>query len=253
MYPFQHRDGSHNFKNPISFQDIIDHYRFDKKLRFLLLDAIERIEVALRANFCNSMSMAYGPHWYLDGNLFNNVGLHTAQIAIIKEYCSDCSELFIKQYNAKYTNPPEPPGWMVMETLTFGTLSTLFENLKDNDQKKHVAAVFGTVVPILESWLKSFNFVRNCCAHHSRLWNRRLPLKPTLPNRKGKRFLKNIDDETNKRLYGVMSCILYVLNKINPNSGFKQKFKSLLGEFPIVNTSYMGFPSKWKDEDLWNN
>lgn len=77
---------------------------------------------------------------------------------------------------------------MVFEIFTFGQIASLFENLKDTEEKKLIAAEYGTVVPILESWLKSINYIRNCCAHHSRLWNRKIPLKPLIPERKIKDF-----------------------------------------------------------------
>lgn len=253
MYPFQTSDGSHKFKEKVSFDKILNHYLFDKKLRLLILDYIERIEVSFRANICDIMSLKYGAHWYLESDLFNNSGLHEKHIADIKKYCSEASETFIKSYNSNYADPECPPSWMVMETLTFGTLASLYENLKDNDEKKAIAANYKVVVPLFQSWLKSINFIRNCCAHHSRLWNRKIPLKPTTPTRKNKNFLDHIDNETDKRLYGILSCMLFTLNSISPNSKFKERLKALFAEYPEVNILYMGFHEKWKEEPLWKD
>lgn len=251
MYPFQVSDGSHKFKEMVSFDTVLNHYLFDKKLRFLILDAIERIEISIRSNLNNTLSLAFGPYWYLQSDLFNNAVLHQEVLDYLKKYCKDASETFIKSFYKKYTEPELPPSWMVIETLTFGKLASVYENLKDNEQKKQIAASYKVVVPILESWLKSINFIRNCCAHHSRLWNRRIPLKPTIPRRKNNRFLELIDDETDKRLYGILSCILYLIDQISPGSSFKIRLKSLLEEFPEVNLAYMGFPEGWEKERLW--
>lgn len=251
MYPFQSNDGSHTFKEPITFDKILNHYVFDKKLRLLLLDYIERIEVSIRANISNIMSLKFGAHWYLDSDLFYDKKLHEDLVIKIKTYCKDASEIFIKSYNNKYDSPESPPSWMVMEILTFGNLASLFENLKDNDQKKEIASSYGTVVPLFESWLKSINFIRNTCAHHSRLWNRRIPLKPTIPRKKDKKFLTHIDEETDKRLYGILSCILFTLNSISPKCQFKFRLKSLFNEYPDVNILHMGFHEKWTEEKIW--
>ncbi|MCW3103239.1 MAG: hypothetical protein JWO09_1679 [Bacteroidetes bacterium] len=252
MYPFQ-TDSSHTFKKDVSFELILDHYLFDKKLRLLIMDYIERIEVSLRATLCNIMSLAHGPHWYLNADLFNDKRLHSEFTANVQSYCADASETFIRSYNSKYSDPKSPPSWMVMETLTFGRLASLYENLKDNDEKKMVAQQYKVVVPLFQSWLKSINFIRNASAHHSRLWNRRIPLKPTIPTRKNNRFLTFIDAETDKRLYGVLSCMLFLINNISPKSKFKERLLTLFSEYPTVNIQHMGFHAQWREEEIWTH
>ncbi|NEQ48695.1 MAG: Abi family protein [Leptolyngbya sp. SIO3F4] len=251
MYPFQ-ADNNHRFKDGASFRQVLNHYIFDKKLRFLLLDALERIEISLRTNLTNHYSLSNEPHWFMNQSLFNNSVLHSKFIADLNEKCKDSNERFIKAYYHKYSKPELPPSWMAFETLTFGSLVSVYENLKDDDNKKAIAKVFGTFPSMLESWLKSMLFIRNCSAHHSRLWNRRIPLKPKIPTRKKNRFLENVDDHTNKQLYGILSCIVYVLNHINPTSSFKTKLNALFAEYPDVDTRNMGFPESWKTETLWS-
>jgi abortive infection bacteriophage resistance protein len=252
IYPFQTADGAHTFKEKTSFDKILNHYLFDKKLRILILDYVERIEISIRTNICNVFALEYGSHWYLNSELFNNSTLHSSMVEKIKKYCKDTNEIFIRQYYHKYDAPGCPPIWMIIESLTFGDLASIFENLKDNDQKKQIAGIYKCVVPYFESWLKSINFIRNCCAHHSRLWNRKIPLKPMIPSRKKNRFLDNIDSETDKRLYGILSCMLYVLNSISPKSKFKERLKSLFAEYPDVNIAYMGFVDDWEKEGIWS-
>ena len=179
--------------------------------------------------------------------------LHAEFVRNIESYCKDASETFIKSYNSKYDDPKSPPSWMVMETLTFGKLTSLYENLKDNDEKKLIAKQYKVVVPLFQSWLKSINFIRNASAHHSRLWNRRIPIKPAIPSRKNNRFLTHIDSETDKRLYGVLSCMLFLINNISPKSKFKERLLALFIEHSSVNIEYMGFHHKWKEEEIWKH
>lgn len=105
MYPFQLSDGSQKFKTPTTFNFILDHYVFDKKLKLLLLHEIERIEISFRAIISNIYALKYGSHWYLDSKFFNDNIRHEHLIKEIKKYCSETSDLFIKNYNLKYTDP----------------------------------------------------------------------------------------------------------------------------------------------------
>lgn len=110
----------------------------------------------------------------------------------------------------------------------------LYRCLKDTDEKKAIAGSFSVVVNIFESWLLSLNYVRNCCAYHLRLWNRKLPIRPIVPRRKNNRFLKEISESTDQQMYGMLSCILFLLNTINPQSDFKQNLKGLFKDHPTL-------------------
>ena len=46
--------------------DVLALYTFDRELRLPVLDAIERVEVALRARWAYHMAMNHGPHGYLE-------------------------------------------------------------------------------------------------------------------------------------------------------------------------------------------
>lgn len=141
-----------------------------------------------------------------------------------------------------------------METLevsSFGTLSKLNCNLADNNLKKQIAREFGLPQHLyLESWIKSLSVLRNCIAHHARIWNRKYPWKPQLPKKLQNPWIqsKGISPE---KLYAQLCCIAYLMNVILPDNTFKQKLKSLLAEYPIVDVAAMGFPKTWYNELLW--
>lgn len=54
MRPFQ--DIKHDFLGEVSFCEILNCYIFDRKLRVLTFDAIERIEISIRSLISNEMS-----------------------------------------------------------------------------------------------------------------------------------------------------------------------------------------------------
>ncbi len=118
----------HRFLPETTFDDILTLYIFDRELRLLLLDAIERIEVSLRAQMTNLLAERYGPHGYLDVTVFSDDFDHQRLLQTLSRECSGREvEVFINHYRKKYLNAPEhPPVWMSMELLTFSTVSILF-------------------------------------------------------------------------------------------------------------------------------
>lgn len=70
-----------------------------------------------------------------------------------------------------------------------------------------------------------------------------------IPRRTLKPFI-NIPKET-KKVYYVLSIILYFLETVNSENTFVARFKVLLTKYPSVDVSAMGFPSNWNDNELW--
>lgn len=63
MRPYQNQnDPKHHFLPNTTLQQIIQLYRFDSTLRSLVMEAIERVEIAFRASISNHMSPKYGAH-----------------------------------------------------------------------------------------------------------------------------------------------------------------------------------------------
>jgi abortive infection bacteriophage resistance protein len=251
VVPFQAKKDSYSLKAGTTDQLILRHYRFDRSLRFAVMKAVETIEVAMKATICNTTVMAFGPHWYLEPAHFNRRDHHQKVLDYVADATKESNEQFIKRYREDFHIPSLPPLWMVMEMLTFGKLCSLYSNMKDSDQKKQIAAKFGLPVSILESWLLSLNYIRNCCAHHNRLWNRWLPLRPMIPKRDRYRFLKHTDAHTDKQLFGILSCMLFLLKSIDRDTELRETIQALFKDYPEINRGYMGFHTAWEDEPIW--
>lgn len=252
MYHLQKRDGSHQFNSGVTFNDIVQHYQFDKKLRSLFLVYIERLEIALRARLSNSFSLNHGFYWYTEYDLFADKQIYDSINAEIKEYFGDPQERFLKAFQNKYTSESLPPSNMAMEILTMGKLSRLYQGVVNKAEKLEISLAFGTIPKILSSWFITLTIIRNICAHHSRLWNRNLSAsKPIIPNKRKERFNGEIPDNFASSLYGVISICDRMLGNINPNNSFIEKMEGLLDEYPAVNTKLMGFPVNWKEHPAW--
>ncbi len=251
-YPFQdNTDPNHLFNKNVSFEDVIDLYVFDRRLRLLVLNAIEKIEIALRTKIIYEFSLSNGSHWHENANMYRNNVHFNKNINSLYEEVDRSSETFIEHYKNTYSNPAYPPAWMSLEVISLGLLSKLFANLINGPEKKKVAKEFGLPNPIiLESWIHAFASLRNICAHHSRLWNRRFTIVPKIPKNTVHQFISNRNIFDNK-LYAQLCCINYIFSIISPNSNFVKDLKTLLKTCSLVDCKEMGFPLNWENEFIW--
>lgn len=148
-----------------------------------------------------------------------------------------------------------PPSWMALEVVSFATLSRLFQSLKLDSRKEYITEQFGLKkVAILENWLHAISNLRNCCAHHSRTWNRRFMVSVTLPYNTLYPFMDRATTgqiRTNK-LFAALSCIAYILDIISPGSDFKRNINVLLkSDCRLLDFKDMGFPKYWQSLPVW--
>ena len=248
-YPLYRADVEHQFKEGASFNVAFDWYCFDKNLRKLISCELEKIEIAIRASIIHILSGYFGPFWVEDPLLFpKQEGFAEIHGNVVKEY-GRCDEKFIESFKNKYSNLL-PPGWMLMEITSFGTLSTMYKYLKPGKSKIEIAESFGLDTTTFESWLHTMVYVRNICAHHNRLWNRVLSIRPIKLLKPQKQWLVN-KDTSNSRIFYFASIIVYLLNTVNPNHQFKAKFLELIRSQQNLDYNRMGFPDGWQDEPLW--
>jgi abortive infection bacteriophage resistance protein len=243
----------HLFVSGTTFEKALDTYVFDRKLRLLIFDEIERIEIALRTTIIHQFCIAYGNNWYENKSLFRGQDSYFYKFnTILQEEMNKTSEVFIKHYRRKYDDPANPPAWMVLELASFGQLSMLYKNLKNCDARKNVAKHFGLDEHVLESWLEALAYVRNACAHHMRLWNRKLPRTPILPRNATYNWIKELPDtDKTNRIYVCLSAINYLLSAISPGNSFSKKINELLKKYPHLPKHYMGFTKNWDKEEIW--
>lgn len=248
-YPFLQDKKNHKFRSNATFEKVFNLYCFDRKLRQLILSEIEKIEIALRAKMIYILSHNSNAFWFLDGKLFRNSDKHRKSLVKISNEYKRSDLIFINEFKNKYDNP-YPPSWITLEILSMGTLSMLYGNLKPIRPKRDIADYFGIDKDTLSKWLHSLVYVRNICAHHSRLWNRVLGIQPIRVRKAKNEWLSNTSIANNKSYY-ILSIILYLLQTINPNNTFSSKLKQLFNEYPNVDLEAMGFPIDWEREFLW--
>lgn len=255
-YPFQDNSNSkHNFITQVSFEEIVSLYSFDREIRMLIFDAIERIEIALRTQIIYQFAISFGSHWQTDPTIYNDTALFSKHLGELQKEIDRSHETFLKHYKGKYTSPSQPPSWMSLEVASMGTLSKIYKNLKLGKEKEAVASSFGLPeVDILENWMFCFSSLRNICAHHGRLWNRRMSALIKLSYNTEQPFFskKEIKGIYNNKLYGVVCATQYMLNQIEPENDFKFKLKELMARIPLGQEKEMGFTPNWSDHSFWS-
>ncbi|MFN0213209.1 MAG: Abi family protein [Saprospiraceae bacterium] len=180
-YPFLQDNKNHVFKPGASFNAAFQLYCFDRELRHLVQSELEKIEIAVRTQVIYVLSHRYGSFWFEQPHLFSLASQHASTLDKIRHEHSRSDESFIKKFNESYSDAL-PPSWMLLEIISFGTLSQLYKNLKPGKEKRAIANFFGLPDSVFETWLHSIVYLRNVCAHHTRLWNRVMRIQPARPN-----------------------------------------------------------------------
>ncbi len=253
------------FKLGTEFHSVVELYVFDKRLRLLMLDALERIEIVLRTDVALQLGakapFAHRDPAYLDrGFTRMNQGYrqsrHQAWIDRLNRLEADSKEEFAKHFRTKYAGS-DFPIWIAVEMFEFGALSILLSGLAYADRRT-IAARYGvTDAQMFTSWVRTLTGVRNVCAHHARLWNKPLVDQPRLPAPGALPLLDHLraNRQAQTRLYAAAAIAAFLLKTINPSSSWRDRFKALMADFPTnphVTPQGSGLPAGWEQLPLWN-
>lgn len=250
-YTFPFRDGGDTFRSGTTLDEVWARYTFDRRLRLMVMDAIERVEVCVRTELVYCLAHDQGAFGYLDADNLPGMtaDMHERFLDELRKEYKRSSETFIKHFRDSYGEPHElPPYWMITELMTFGTLLTLFRR-SPATVKRRIAARFGVADKVLESWLGALNVVRNICAHHARLWNRELGFKPMIP-KKDPRWHDPVEIPDD-RIFGILTILKYLLDDIAPQSEWPNRLADLQTCYPSIPMRSMGYPDAWESCPVW--
>ena len=242
--------GDHKFKEGVSFDDAMALYVFDRQLRLLVMDAIERVEVAFRGGWAHHLATKYGPHGYLDQQLYSRDRYQRA-LATLREEIERSTDTFVAHYKSKYSDPELPPIWMTAEVMSLGQLSKWYGNLKRRQDRQAIAKPYGLDERLLVSIAHHLTYVRNICAHHGRLWNKQFTVTMIIPNSPGA-LISAVNRTVDRRLYNTLATLNYLMGVVAPASHWRKHLVQLIISHPLVDTKAMGFPENWRTMPAWN-
>jgi abortive infection bacteriophage resistance protein len=268
-YPYRRQLGRRQrddqFVAGTNFSTVVRLYDADRRLKLHVLDAIERVEIALRVmiGFTLGKRGAYAhlDPANLDGQFTRSAGgqpshydgwLRRVVAAQVRS-----SEDFVVHFQTKYDG--RLPVWVITEIMDFGATSHLYRGLKTADRAA-IASDLGILDHrgfgnghALGNWLRVLNYVRNICAHHSRLWNRHLV------NQIAPRPLADLPDlrhlsalqMTHNRIYSTLCVLAFLLRQIGRSEWVAELRELVEQEVPACGRSLseMGFPTGW--EGCW--
>lgn len=251
-YPFRNPDES--FYPGTHIEEVWSRYMFDRKLRLLVMDAIERIEVAVRTQVAYQQARQFGPFGYVDNPDALPTPVKPNRFDLMDWIQKDVErsrESFMDHFKAKYgSNHAFPPIWIATEVLSFGTVVALYRRSPKWIQKS-IAKEFGVPSVAFQSWLLTLNTIRNYCAHHSRLHNRVFTLRPEVPPSHSVPDWHSPFVILNDRVFAVLSMCRYLMQRIAPNSRWAHRVVKLVDDHPNIPLEVMGMPPNWKEHALW--
>jgi len=245
------------------FTTVWDHYAFDQRLRVLVMEAIERIEVATRTQLAYHHAHAWTPDAYatnpaslprLVSGPATDPRTHAAFLEKLHVNLQQNGDKpFVRHFKTKYTASALLPIWMAVELMSLGNVTSMYQGCTDDVRDRVATHVGGVSNTIFGSWLLTLLNVRNICAHHDRLWNRKLAKIPAIPAYKTRpEWYQPHFDST--KLYAALTICNYLLTIVTAGSStWGKRLTTLLGEHPRVQITDMGFPMKWLDSPLWAN
>jgi abortive infection bacteriophage resistance protein len=269
-HPMRERDPAtgavlDHFRPETTFKEATDLYIFDGRLRLIMLDALERIEVSLRTEVAlclgqyhpkshrslNYLGRDFGQPSYRGGPT-----LHRKWLQRLDEDANNSKDQFAQHFRTKYPSE-DMPVWIAVELLNFGPLSHLISGMRNVDLVKIGGSFEGLKPTFVKSWARSLAFTRNVCAHHSRLWNKPLVNQPALSGPHITPDLHHIValPDAGKKLYTIAAVAQVMLRSANPRTSWKDRFISHIATFPEsprISLESAGFPEQWKEQPLWN-
>lgn len=223
-----------------TFEQIRELYLFNANFRQQLFPLVEKVEINLRCRIANYFCEKYGVFGHREECNFKNADYHNEFMHdLANEEDRNAQSPFVKNFRQNY-DPGELPLYAVVELLSFGTLSKLFKNMK-NEDKKAIAKTFGVGYTYFESWIESIANVRNLCAHYGWLYNAKLTKTPILYDQYRNAGIGN------NRVFAILLCMHHILEKDTLWSSFIDVVELLFEKYPHVNKSCMGFCDNWKD------
>jgi abortive infection bacteriophage resistance protein len=273
-YPFRRRltatKRADGFVEGTTFATVARLYDADRRLKLHVLDAIERVEIALRVmiGFTLGKRGAYAhlTRSNLDGQFIRSnsrqPSKYDAWLDRVLSAQARSSEDFVVHFHQKYDG--RLPVWVITEIMDFGSMAHLYRGLKAVDRNAiagelrvfdHQSAGNGHT---LGNWLRVLNYVRNICAHHSRLWNRHLV------NQIAPRQLASIPDlryltgcqMAHNRIYSTLCVLAFLLERVGLGVGWVASIRQLLCEEMMAcgrSLAELGFPAGWAANPPWTH
>jgi abortive infection bacteriophage resistance protein len=251
-YRFSFQDAPDHFQPGTTFEDLCQLYRFDRGLRLLVGEACKSLEISVRARWAYVLGEKHGKLAYEDPSVFRQAQRHTQHLASLDREIDRSHEVFIEHYKNTY-GMPRPPIWAACEVMSFGLLSRFYANIRQASTKKQISMTYGLSARGLESLLLHSSYLRNLCAHHSRLWNRSFTITVSLPTSQPAPVIPalNTAPSAERKIYNSLVLLAHVMDTVSTAPDWKARLKTNLLTLNRPDHSEMAFPTGWQNLAFW--
>ncbi len=253
-YGLAFKDDQHSFRPGTTFDQVRNAYCFDRALRDLVTEALEIIELDLRATVAFIFGRNHQPFGHTDPANFFHTFNHAMWLDKLHDETDRSDELFIEHYKLNYIEFPELPIWVATEIMSFGALSKMYSGMLRQDQKD-IAFRYHVQPDTLKSWIHHLVYTRNLCAHHARLWDRKWAISPDLPP--GKDWQPPLLSNSS-RLFASLLVQGKLLYHCPAETAFTHDWRKRIETLLDTHTpavpdaaARMGLPPDWKKHPLW--
>lgn len=258
------------------FNEIYSLYLFDRELRNIFIRYILEIENNIKSVLSHDFSKKYGHDNYLKINNFEIQVQHNEHKTAAQKI-GEVSDLIanLQREIARQLSKNNPmlshymldygyvPLWVLVNTLTLGTISTFYAALKQQDQND-IGRFFNLRPDELNSILKVLSIFRNACAHDERLYNLKSMNRNMRPNNISTLPIHTIlnipTNGGNNQIHGKndLFAIVLIFKTMLSVTSFEKFYKALDMQMIILSQKLhtisiltvenaMGFISNWRD------
>lgn len=167
--------GDDGFRPGTTFDEVRAVYDADQALRTDLLRPLSQVELMLRSHTARVIADEHGAYGrYLEEDFYTDVGDREPTVESCLRDIERSRDRHILRYRGAggdRADFSELPVWSAVEAWSFGTLSKAIERGGRGTLASAVAASVGVAGKGFEYRVKAIVYLRNRCAHHSRLWH----------------------------------------------------------------------------------
>lgn len=189
-----HTGSNERYKCGTDFYEVYSLYLFDRELRNIFMRYILEIENSVKSVLSHDFSKKYGHDNYLKISNFNTTlkpgerKTQAQKIGQVSDLISNLQREISRQLSKN--NPMishsmltygSVPLWVLVNTLTLGSISTFYSHLLQKDQND-IGKKFNLKPDEMIKILFILSIYRNACAHDERLYNLKALNKDMRPN-----------------------------------------------------------------------
>lgn len=242
-----------NFIDGTAANDFLIIYNLDSQLRSLILQGTALLEVTLRSHIAYELSCDGHAYDYADEKFYR---IDTSKISEevknrivdslvqkINKWIDMSCEVYIKHF--KRMNEPIPI-WAAIETLPFDTISKILSYHTDRRAISTTYKSVGLSAPlnVNAETIHSIVYLRNLCAHHSRLWKRETTISAPVVKRAQKKYPLLSSTVKKRSIAATLVPLMYTVDTINMSNEYSNKVLELLESDATFKDGIL-FPEHW--------